>query len=349
MIQHRSTPKHPAVVDEFTLDGKKVVVENADLPLDEVKLDMSNPRIANTLLIQGPKKGKGSEDERLADLLWEDPAVHDLYRQVLINKGLIERIIVRTDGTVVEGNCRTVVYRKLHEKHPQDQKWQRIPARVLPENITAKDVAILLGGLHVANKITWSSFEKAGHVYRLHKDFALTQDEIAQRLRMSKSKINQLIRAFDAMKNKFLPKYPSPTNIYKFSHFEELYKNPVLREWAMDSEDAVKSFADWVGTNRLDQAVQVRQLPEVLSNAEALKALNKEGFAAAKKVLEEHNPALTSPLFRQMMQMTEALEEARLDDIQKAKKGSGAGVRRVVLNLKDSLDRFIELAGIETK
>jgi len=40
----------------------------------------------------------------------------------------------------------------------------------------------------------------------MHNDFALVQDEIAVRLRMSKSKVNQLIRAFDMMKTKYLPK-----------------------------------------------------------------------------------------------------------------------------------------------
>src|SRR5262249_32437384 len=155
--------------------------------------------------------------------------VRDLYRQVLINKGLVERIIVRPNGTVVEGNCRTVVYRKLLQKHPRDPARREIPAPMLPADIGAKDVAILLGEMHVAGKNTWSSFEKAGHVYRLHEEFALTQDEIAQRLRMSKSKVNQLIRAFGVMKNKFLPKYPGPTSSRKFSYFEELFKKPQLR------------------------------------------------------------------------------------------------------------------------
>src|SRR3984885_9132887 len=225
-----SVPAEPLVVDEITLDGRKVQVQNIDLPLDEVRLDPRNPRIANTVAISITEEGTALQ-KRLENLLWEDDDVRDLYRQVLINKGLVERIIVRPDGTAVEGNCRTVVYRKLREKFKAESRWQRIPARLLPDDIGDREIAILLGEMHVAGKNTWTAFEKAGHVYRMHKDFALTQDEIAQRLRMSKSKVNQVIRAFEVMKNTFLPKYPAPSSIKKYSYFEELYKNPILREW----------------------------------------------------------------------------------------------------------------------
>jgi hypothetical protein len=214
--------ENPLVVDEITLDGKRVQVQSVDLPLDDVMLDPNNPRIANTVSISLSEKGEELQ-QRLEALLWDDTDVRDLYRQVLINQGLVERIIVRQDGRVVEGNCRTVVYRKLRERHSGEERWRTIPARLLPADIADRDVAILLGEMHVAGKNTWTPFEKAGHVYRMHNDFALVQDEIAVRLRMSKSKVNQLIRAFDMMKNKYLPKYPGPASSRKFSYSRSLH------------------------------------------------------------------------------------------------------------------------------
>src|SRR6185503_4876139 len=112
-------------------------------------------------------------------------------------------------------------------------------------------------------KNTWTPFEKAGHVYRLHEEFALTQDEIAQRLRMSKSKVNQLIRAFDIMKNKYLPKYPGSASSRKFSYFEELFKKPVLRDWVLNTAGGEDLFVDWVGKERIGQGVHVRDLPAI--------------------------------------------------------------------------------------
>jgi hypothetical protein len=336
----------PLVVDEITLDGKRVQVQSVDLPLERVKLDPRNPRIANTVALSLTEEGDALQ-KKLESLLWEDGDVRDLYRQVLINKGLVERIIVRQDGSVVEGNCRTVVYRKLREKHPADPTWRQIPARLLPVDIGARDVAILLGEMHVAGKNTWTPFEKAGHVYRLHEEFALTQDEIAQRLRMSKSKVNQLIRAFDVMKNNYLPKYPGSASSRKFSYFEELYKKPQLREWVANAPNGEDMFVDWVGTEKIDQGLHVRDLPAILKDEDAVKALTEDGFAAAQRVLEEDNPALTSKLFRRMVEMAEALKKAQLDDIQRVRKGGNSKARRIVQDLSESLSHFVELCGIK--
>src|SRR6267378_1886968 len=116
-----SPAKIPEVVevDEITLDGKKVRVRNADLPLAAVRLDPTNPRIANTFahVIEG---NASKIEATLEELLWDDPDVRDLCRQIQINHGLIERIIVSQDGRTIEGNCRTVCYRRLHSKYPRD-------------------------------------------------------------------------------------------------------------------------------------------------------------------------------------------------------------------------------------
>ena len=341
-----TVPAEPLVVDEITLDGRKVQVQNVDLPLDKVLLDPRNPRIANTVAISMTEEGPALQ-KRLENLLWEDDDVRDLYRQVLINKGLVERIIVRPDGTAVEGNCRTVVYRKLHEKFRTEPRWQRIPSRLLPDDIGDREIAILLGEMHVAGKNTWTAFEKAGHVYRMHKDFALTQDEIAQRLRMSKSKVNQLIRAFDVMKNQFLPTYPGAASIRKFSHFDELFKSPALRDWVASDNKAESRFVEWVGTNKLPQGVHVRQLPAILESEDAIRALSEEGIVAAQRVLSEDNPAINSKLFRRMVEMTDALRKAQLDDIQRVRRANGSKARRITQDLKKALGHFLELCGID--
>lgn len=332
-------------VDEITLDGKRVVVRNQDIPLETLQLDPKNPRIANTVSLE-----LGSEVEKLdpaiEDLLWSDPDVRDLYRQVWGNGGLIERIIVRANSVVAEGNCRLVVYRKLHAKFPADTRWQRIPARVLPEEIRERDIALLLGQMHVMGKNEWTPFEKAGHVYKLHREYVLTQEEIASRLRMSKSKVNQLIRAFEAMQTIYLHKYQQPGSVRKFSYFEELFKKPELREWATSGEANVQVFADWVGTEKISQGIHVRDLGKILKNPEALKVFEEHGFAAARKLLEEDDPAISSPLFKTMVEMTELLREARLDDIQRAGPNGNTAAHRIVLELEDALRRFMELSGV---
>jgi hypothetical protein len=332
-------------VDEITLEGRKVRVWNVDLPLDDVQLDAANPRIANSVSLSSTKTVEAMQTD-LERILWDDSGVRDLYRQVLINKGLIERIIVRQDGRVIEGNCRTVVYRRLRKTQPGESLWKNIPSRVLPDDIAERDVAILLGEMHVAGKNTWSAFEKAGHIYRMHRDFSLAQDEIAHRLRMSKSKVNQLIRAFETMKEKFLRKYPAPANIRKFSHFEEFYRSPQLRRWVDQDPAGEDDFVDWVGTGKLPQGIHVRELVAIVANADALKAMQDSGFLEAKRVLEEDDPSITSKLFKQMREMTEGLEQARIDDIGRVRKGKNVAAKKIVLDLQRALTHFVELCGI---
>lgn len=342
----KSLSAPPEEIDEITLEGRKVRVRNVDLPLEKVALDAQNPRIANSVALLRTNN-MAELQAQLEKILWEDSDVRELYRQVLLNKGLIERIIVRQDGRVVEGNCRTVVYRHLRKSQPSEVLWKTIPARVLPDDIAEREVAILLGEMHVAGKNTWSAFEKAGHIYRMHRDFALTQDEIARSLRMSKSKINQLIRAFTTMKLKFLRSYPASTNIRKFSYFEELYRNPELRRWVDQDSEAEDCFVEWVGTGKLIQGIQVRELVPIVSNPDALQAMNDHGFTQAKKLLEEDDPAITSRLFRQMREMTEELEQARIDDIGRVRKGNNVAAKTIVLDLQRALGHFVELCGIE--
>lgn len=334
----------PAVelIDEITLGGTRVQVRVQELALSAVKLDPTNPRVANTVLISSFGEGDALQ-AALAKLLWDDPDVHALYQSVLQNKGLIERIIVRHDGVVAEGNCRTVVYKKLAENYPNEPTWRRIPARVLPADITDRQVAILLGELHVGGKNQWSPFEKAGHIYKLFNEFGITQDEIAKLLKTSKTAVNHNNRAFAAMKEKYLPKFPGTGAVRKFSYFVELYKQPHLRDWVSGEDGALDDFVQWVGLNKISRGADVRELTDIVRNDGALEAFRAQGYEAARKVLELDRPELTSPLFKLMIEMTEALDAARLDEIQRVRKDKVGSAKKIVRDLKESLNRFVDL------
>lgn len=328
-------------VDEIVLAGVKVQVRSVDIPLDDVKLDPTNPRIANT--VAASRYTDGKLDQQVADLLWEDPDVHNLYHSVRANRGLIERIIVRSNSVVAEGNCRTVVYRKLRDNFPDDPTWQSVPARLLPTDITDRQVAILLGELHVGGKNQWSPFEKAGHIHELFHKHGLVQEEIAKLLRTSKTSVNHNVRAFDAMKNKYLLAFPGPGAVRKFSYFLELYKKPQLREWVSKSPEALDDFVQWVGTGKIARGADVRDLVDIVSNERALEAFSTRGRSAAMNVLEQDRPERTSPLFKLMVEMTKALQDARLDDIQRVRKDESGAAKSIVRDLKQSLDRFVDL------
>lgn len=332
------------VIDEMTLDGQMVVVQIVDIPIEDLRLDPKNPRIANRVATASRPDAEPTQ-AYLQDELWGDPDVRDLYRQIQVNGGLIERIIVRSDFTVAEGNCRLVAYRKLHEKFPKDETWRRIPARILPSNASERSIALLLAQMHVMGKNQWSPFEKAGHVYKLYKDFMLTQDEIASRLKMSKSQVNNFIHAFEAISQSFLPRYPSATSTRKFSYFLELYKNHDLKKWIQEQpSDRLGKFCEWVGTEKLNQGAQVRLLPKILANRTAVVKLESEGFEEARKVLGQDDPGISSTLFKKMLELTASLQEARLDDLRRANPDENRRGHEIAVSLQESLSKFIEMA-----
>lgn len=331
-------------VDELVLAGTRVQVRALDLPIKKIKLDPTNPRLANTVALSHLTEGPTMQ-RYLEDTLWGDPDVRQLYQSVRENKGLVERIIVRSNGVVAEGNCRTVVYRKLHETFPKDPTWMNIPARVLPDNISQKQIDILLGELHVGGKNEWIPFEKAGHIHALFAKHGLTQDEIAKLLHTSKTAVNHNIRAFGAMKEWYLPKYPGPGAVRKFSHFLELFKKPTLRDWATNDPTALDHFVQWVGTEKIGKGASVRHLDAIIQNPAAMKAFDKGGMVAAQPILMRDSPELSSALFKLMVDMTRAIEAARLDDIARVRGEKAGGARVIVQDLKEALDKFMDLCG----
>ncbi len=331
-------------VDELVLAGTRVQVRALDLPIGEIMLDSTNPRLANTVALNHLSEGPAMQ-QHLQEILWSDPDVRQLFQSVRENKGLVERIIVRENRIVAEGNCRTVVYRKLHEMLPHDPTWRNIPARVLPGDITQKQIDILLGELHVGGKNEWIPFEKAGHIHALFARHGLTQDEIAKLLHTSKTAVNHNIHAFGAMKDRYLVKYPGPGAPRKFSHFLELFKKPTLREWVKNDPTALDKFVKWVGTDMIGKGASVRHLDALISNPIAMKAFDRGGMSAAQPILMRDNPELSSPLFKVMVEMTKALEEARLDDVARIRGDKRGGARVIVQDLKSALDKFLDLCG----
>jgi hypothetical protein len=331
-------------VDELVLAGTRIQVRALDLPIEKIDLDSTNPRLANTVALNNLSEGPAMQ-RHLEETLWSDPDVRQLYQSVRENKGLVERIIVRANGVVAEGNCRTVVYRKLRATFPDDSTWRKIPARILPGNITQKQIDILLGELHVGGKNEWIPFEKAGHIHTLFAKHGLTQDEIAKLLHTSKTAINYNIHAFGAMKDRYLVKYPGPGAPRKFSYFLELYKKPTLREWVKNDPGALDHFVKWVGEEKIGKGASVRHLDAIISNPAATKAFDKGGMPAAQPILVRDSPELSSALFKSMVEMTKAIEAARLDDIARVRADKAGAARVILQDLKDALDKFLDLCG----
>ncbi|MFQ5828092.1 MAG: hypothetical protein ACE5JD_02880 [Candidatus Methylomirabilia bacterium] len=312
------------MVETITLGGQHVLLRHEDVDLGEVHLDPNNRRLQFIV----KSLGHGLGEEGLERQLWSIEEVKQLKRSIEENGGLVERIIVSHYGTVLEGNCRLVCYRKLLQQAPETdtdaERWKRIPARVLPPDITERQIHILLGDLHIAGKNEWKSIDKAAHIYDMHEIFGFSYDFLAEHLRMPKAAIKQLKDAYTLMAERYLVQYPDPQNLSQFSCFLELFKR-----FKAPSEELKKQFVVWLGEGRIYDGSQVRDLADIVTNPEARRALEGEGYDAAIGILNGERPERTSPVFKAMDRLIEHLRRAPKHEIDALRGGDRAKISRV--------------------
>ena len=244
-----------------------------------------------------------------------------VYQSVYQNGGLLEDPIVRQNGTVVEGNCRTVVLRQIHHKFPEDERFTKLFVRVLPPDVTEEQISLLLGELHIAGKIEWSAYDQAEYVWKMNKLYAKTYDFLATHLRWSRSKLYQKIMAFEETKA-YLERTGDIQGNKRFSHFEEFMKKKPLRDRREQDPAFMEQFGKWVQEGRLSDSRDVRELPGILENEEALKKFEKDGLKAARLILQAADPALASNLYSAIDQATNELSTMALTEIVDLEEGN---------------------------
>jgi len=334
-------------VEEVVIRGKVIRLVHRNIPLENIVLDEDNPRIRYRLKLQ---KGRKSLDSVIQSM----PEVRALKHDIERNGGLRERIIVQSTHSggwkTIEGNCRTVCYRTLHKKAPRDARWKAIPARILPTDIDAREIAILLSDFHIAGKIQWKAHEKAGQIYHMNSNLGMSHDDIAAYLRASKSTVNRFHQAYKFMIEHFLTvgggKFAKEGE-RKWSYFDEFFKRRELREELKTNPRLGELFCQWVGEGKLEP-VDVRKLPQVLQHPEARKKLESgETFSEALKILALTDPEHGSDFFRLLARIRESCTSAtQIREILRIRNDKVAQQR--VLDTYRALVDFMRLANLDT-
>ncbi|HLK65970.1 MAG TPA: hypothetical protein VKU19_21190 [Bryobacteraceae bacterium] len=330
--------------DNIIIQGRNIPYIRAVVGVNECVLDPQNPRIQ---FLIGQRAGGVSECD-LEELIWEKDAVKALGQSILQNGGVYEPVIVQRRGArflVREGNCRTVVCRRLLEQRPNDTRFNTMPAMIFDVELTEEDLAILLADMHVSGKLRWDAYEQAKHVSDLFHVYGKTYEWLSNHLRLSKGKIRELLEAYQTT-TEYLSLHPTPGNVRKFAVFHEMTKKKDLRERFKCDSRFKQSFHKWVDEERISDSRQVRDLPMILANAEAVKALDQLGFEEAQKVLVREDPSLRSDAFYAIKQATEKIKTLPADDIQDLKAGNP---QKVVLmrNLYRAIEDVATLAGMK--
>jgi hypothetical protein len=329
--------------DYRTLQGRRIQYERRRVSPDEVVLDPRNPRIQYII----GRSPAGLNEDQLEELLWAKDAVKALGSSIKANGGVLEDMIIqKRDGRLIvrEGNCRTVAVRRMKRQDPENPAYESIPAQVYDDTLTDEDLAVLLADMHVAGKIRWDAYEQAKHVWDLYYGYGKTYEWLSDHLRLSKSRITQDLKAYQATKG-YLESHPSPANVEKFSFFQELMRKRALADRFSADPAFRQRFHRWLDEGRLTDSHQVRHLETYLSKSEAAKALDEEGADAAEAVLVRDDPALESDLFDAIKRATEKLRATPASEIQDLT----ANPQKLIMlrNLNRSIEDLATLAGVK--
>jgi hypothetical protein len=330
--------------ETIIIQGRSIPYTRGVVSVDECVLDPQNPRIQ---FLVGQKAGAVSEND-LDALIWEKDPVKALGQSILQNGGVYESIIVQRTGSkylVREGNCRTVACRHLLDQHPNDGRFKTMPAMIFDVDLTEEDLAVLLADMHVSGKIRWDAYEQAKHVSDLFNIYGKTYEWLSNHLRLSKGKIRELLDAYQAT-TEYLGLHPAPVNVKKFAVFHEVMKKKELRERFREDSRFKQSFHKWVSEERINDSKQVRDLPSILPNTEAVKALEQLGFEDAQKVLVREDPSLQSDAFFAIKQAIEKIKTLPADDIQDLKAGNAQKII-MMRNLYRAIEDVATLAGVK--
>ena len=266
---------------EWRLGQRVFKVVRTVRPITTLQFDPRNQRIQHALRAEQIDPLSADQERIRASLLKvEGDHINKLYWQIGEAGGLLEPLIADENGVVVEGNCRLAALQRLCEDYPEQGAFCSPPCEIMPSEFDEEARLLYLGDCHVAGKQKWDAPEIAEHVYKMVTQLGKSHDFIAKTLRLSKGTVGKYVEAYE-MLMAYLREYPFPGNQYKWSYFFEFQKKKQLRDRRGEDPAFETLFSSWVEDGKLSRGEQVRQLPELLEDQEALSLLDTVGFKAA--------------------------------------------------------------------
>lgn len=259
-----------------------------ELPIDQIELDKSNPRIATYLATHDP-------DDITSDLMalllgTTSESCASLRESIEANGGIIHPIVVnhREDGTyvVIEGNTRLQIYRDF-KKVGKAGNWDKIRA-IVYSNLDDNNMHSIRLQAHLVGPREWDAYSKAKYL-----DYLANVEKMPMNVLVSfcggnskASEIRNMIAAYNDMETYYRPQCDDDTmfDIKKFHGFVEMQRGTVLE--SIVSHGYTKSdFSKWMIDDRFTTLQDVRQLPDILRSKKATEVFFKEDSRAAKKIL----------------------------------------------------------------
>ena len=254
---------------------QEVLFEDSKLvATKDLRLDPSNVRFRHIT--------KPMSEAEMEEWLFNEEDVRVLVKQIIRDRRIQQPIYVTEDNQgkyiVKEGNRRTVALRRIQRdlikgqiKGFEKDHFDIIPVHILKG--TKHEISILIGQMHVSGPKEWHAVNKASQIYTLMDEFGDTLESVAEELGMTKGKVENYYKAFNATEL-YGKRYPDDKNsVLKFSYFAELYQSKVLRNWLNEDLTRIDYFLDLVASNKLLATYKgVRSLAKIVASPATIRA-----------------------------------------------------------------------------
>jgi hypothetical protein len=283
------------------------------LPIGDLYLDADNPRLFGEPLSGGKLMAK-----QLAGRSWSDGRVQEALRRTLEESHALQPLIdslaalgyVPMDKIVVheaepgkfvvlEGNRRVACMKTIlhcnhiHLRHEPEEvlaTFRDLEVLVLGSTgeALAKDTFLLQGVRHIAGVRSWGPYQQARMVYACVVEKGLTYKDTAAAIGLSATRASAMLHAYLGVKQmEDHPEFGAKACPELFSHFDQAYKQPPVRDWLGWDENTRRychkaNLERFYGLITGDEgqgqrpmtAVEVRDVfPSILQNDEAKEKL----------------------------------------------------------------------------
>lgn len=266
-------------------------MEYIKLSIDEVELDINNPRIQQYLEMYGDDITSDGIALALngSSGASSTSSYQTLKESIRVNGGIINPIIVNKfpDGrlVVIEGNTRLQIYKEFALADPEGP-WKEIIA-IVYEDLPETEIHAIRLQTHLVGPREWDPFSKAKYLNQLSNIDKLPMATIISFCGGKKAEIEKLISAYTDMVTFYFPVAetaemdPDPR---EFSKFSELQNTSIKQALAVHKFDRT-DFAKWVVNGNIDTAQNVRKLPAILANSVAREVFLKSTISEAEKYI----------------------------------------------------------------
>ncbi len=321
------------------------------LPVADLELDVSNPRVARVVEMYGDEVTYDRMRLALGVSASDDSnngtTFYSLRESIRTNGGIIHPIIVNDLSgrmVVIEGNTRAMIYKEFVDSD-LDGDWSVIPAVVHPNLGQAEIDAIRLQS-HLVGPREWDPYSKAKYLEHLRNSQHLTFSQIVDFCGGQQQEVARYIDAYNDMERYYRPILADDHSFdhTRFSAFVELQRGQVAE--ALSQAGFSKSaFAQWVDDKRVYPLNLVRSLPRILRNPKAKEVFLTDGAQEAVKALDSPLPeeSLKSASLSQLLnEVKRRIWEMPYAQLRQLKEQVGSAEGESIVETRYALDQLCQ-------